>query len=188
MEQHTLIVGGTGMLKEASVALAMRSRLMTSVAHTAKSLQQLDHRLERGDASHYTLQLDWSHGNFLDKLEAHCSVVGYPSLVVAWLHDDNLAPRIATRIGAGAETCRFFHVRSSAAADPTLGSERLAEAWGDVPVQHYEIILGFQVTESSSRWLDNSEISSGVLAAIERGERKSAVGVVTPWANRPDPG
>jgi hypothetical protein len=185
MEQHTLIVGGTGMLKQVSIALAKRSRLLTSVARTAASLHKLDRELERGDGSHYMLQLDWSDGNFLDKLEAHCSAVGYPSLVVAWLHNDDLAPRIAARIGDAIESCRFFHVRSSAAADPNRGSERLAKAWAAVPVQQHEVILGFQITDSGSRWLDNSEISSGVITAIERGARKTVVGVVSPWANRP---
>ena len=185
MEQHTLIIGGTGMLRGVSIALAKRSKLLTSVARTAASLQQLDRELQRGTGSHYTLQCDWSDGDFLDVLEAHCSAVGYPSLAIAWLHDDNLAPRIATRIGQLAASCRFFQVRSSAAADPTLDTARLAKAWADVPVQHFEIILGFQVTESGSRWLDNSEVSSGVLTAIERGERKAVVGVVSPWADRP---
>lgn len=185
MEQHTLIVGGTGMLKDVSIALAKRSKLLTSVARTAASLQQLDREMRPDTKRHCTLQLDWSDTDFLDLLEAHCSAVGYPSLVVAWLHDDDLAPRIVARIGAACNRCRFFHVRSSAAADLTLSSERLAKAWSDVPVKHYEIILGFEVTESGSRWLENSEISSGVLTAIERGARKTVIGVVSPWANRP---
>lgn len=184
MEQHTLIVGGTGMLREVSIALAKQSKLLTSVARTAASLQQLDRHMADNEC-HHALQLDWSDSGFLELLEAYCSAVGYPSLVVAWLHDDDFAPRIAARMGAASEGCRFFHIRSSAAADPTLGNERLAKAWANVPVQHYEIILGFQLAESGSRWLENSEICSGVLTAIERGARKAVIGVVSPWTNRP---
>ena len=185
MEQHTLIIGGTGMLREVSIALAEQSKLLTSVARTEASLQQLDREIRRDTEHHYALQLDWSDSGFLDALEAHCSAVGYPSLVVAWLHDDDLAPRIAERIRATDNSCRFFHVRSSAAADPTLSSQRLTKAWSDIPVQHHEIILGFQVTNSGSRWLDHPEISSGVLTAIERGAKKTLIGVVSPWAKRP---
>ena len=185
MEQHTLIIGGTGMLKEASIALATQCKLLTSVARTVASVRQLDCELQLRTERHHMLQLDWSdENNFLDALEGHCSSVGYPSLVVAWLHQDELGPRIAARVGAVRDSCCFFHIRSSAAADPTLCTQRLAKAWSDVPVQHYEIILGFQLTESGSRWLNNSEISSGVLNAIERGERETIVGVVSPWAHR----
>jgi hypothetical protein len=185
MEQHTLILGGTGMLKQVSIALARRSQLLTSVGRTEASLQQLDREMRTDTERHCTLQLDWSDASFLDLLEAHCSAVGYPSLVVAWLHDEALAPRIAARIGTTCNRCRFFHLRGSAAADPTLSGERLAKAWSEVPVQHYEIILGFQLTDAGSRWLGNSEISSGVLTAIERGARKTIIGVVSPWASRP---
>lgn len=146
MEQHTLILGGTGMLREVSITFAKRSKLLTSVARTKASLQQLDREIQRDTERHYALQLDWTDTGFLDTLQAHCSVVGCPSLIVAWLHDDDLAPWIAARIGATSNSCRFFHVRSSAAADPSLSSERLARVWADVAVQHHEIILGFQVT------------------------------------------
>ena len=174
------------MLRDVSIALAKRSKLLTSVARTAASLQRLDREMQRPAKKHCVLQLDWSDENtFLQTLEAHCSTVGQPSLVVVWLHEDKLAPRIAACIGAGGGSCRFFHVRSSAAADPTLATERLAEAWVNVPVQHHEILLGFHVSESGSRWLDDSEISEGVLGAIDRAERKTVVGAVSPWAGRP---
>ena len=174
------------MLRDASIALAKRSKLLTSIARTAASLQRLDLEIQHPAKNHCTLQLDWSDENtFLQTLVAHCSAVGQPSLVVVWLHEDKLAPRIAACIEASAGSCRFFHVRSSAAADPTLDTERLAGAWDNVPVKHHEIILGFHVSESGSRWLDNSEISSGVIAAIERGAKKTVIGALSPWADRP---
>lgn len=171
------------MLRQVSIALAKRSKLLTSVARTAASLQQLDREM-RDTECHYALQLDWSDSGFLELLEPHCSAVGYPSLVVAWLHDDDLAPRIATRIGAASEGCRFFHVRSSAAADPALGTERLAKAWADVPVQHYEIIFRLSSNGVGISLARKFRNLLRCVTALERGARKTVIGVVSPWADR----
>jgi hypothetical protein len=46
--RHTLVIGGTGMLRQASIQLAGRSQRLTSVARTRRSLAALDAALPAG--------------------------------------------------------------------------------------------------------------------------------------------
>lgn len=187
MERHTLIIGGTGMLKGASVALAGKTRILTSVARTPQSLQALDEVLPGFAGIHHMLPLDWSNPTeFLSSLARHVAGVGQPSLVVAWLHDDRFATEVAACVSSSESACRFFQIRSCAVADPAnkvhYDKSMLTPREGLVP---HQIILGFHVNGGGSRWLCDAEISSGVLAAIELRDRTTVVGAVSPWENRP---
>ena len=72
MHKHILIIGGTGMLKAASIALADRINVLTSVARTERSLNALDQALARPGVVHHLLPLDWTEPTtFLDFLVRH---------------------------------------------------------------------------------------------------------------------
>lgn len=140
---HALVVGGTGMLREATLTLAQALRRAVG---------------------HY----------------------GPIQLAVCWIHSS--APEalqtVAAELGRSGEPCRLFHVRGSAAADPT----RLPRpALDELPptVSYRQVILGFQIEGNRSRWLTHREISQGVLQAIEDDAEYRAVGVVRPWEMRP---
>jgi len=187
MHEHILIIGGTGMLKATSIALADRCNLLTSVARTERSLNALDQALARPGVFHHLLPLDWTEpATFLDLLVRHLNRVGQPSLVLAWLHQDEFGPRIAAALAPRCGTGDFFQVRGSAAADPTSNAESLFEA-NTVPtcMRFHQIILGFHFTGNHSRWLNDAEISAGVLAAIDHPKDKTIIGTVTPWSAHP---
>lgn len=187
MHPHTLIIGGTGMLTHASLALASTTRILTSVARTQTSLKSLDAKLKDFAGTHHLLQLNWANrSHFLDSLSAHIKQVGVPSLVVAWLHDDDFGPEVARLCSAHTQSCDFFQVRGSGAADPRAEAIRFAAQFDSLcGVTFHQIILGFIRTASGSRWLRNSEIAGGVLQATQAGNRLSIVGVVEPWEERP---
>ncbi len=85
MYQHTLIIGGTGMLCTTSVDLASRSRMITSVARTGRSLSALNSSLLASSGTHHMLALDWNEPDeFLRAVQAHLARTELPDLVVAW--------------------------------------------------------------------------------------------------------
>jgi len=185
MHDHTLIIGGTGMLLAASVALARRSRALTSVARTDRSLAALDGALAGIACVHHRLPLDWTRADFLPALSEHLERVGRPSLVVAWLHDERLGPEIARRAASADRPCSFFQVLGSAAADPAHGAPDLAAAVSGLPgVDYHLVILGFRIEGGGRRWLRDQEISDGVLAAIALSAPICVVGTVA----HPTPG
>jgi hypothetical protein len=58
MHHHTLIVGGTGMLTDASIALGLTTGTLSSVACTQSSLKALDAKLKDFAGTHHLLQLN----------------------------------------------------------------------------------------------------------------------------------
>lgn len=111
-------------------------------------------------------------------------------LAVAWFHDARLPAvrRLAERIGATGQPGRLFQVLGSATADPAR-PDRLAiaasVAEGLPNCRLRQVILGFEIGKSGSRWLSDTEISGGVLAAVRSDAEHSIVGRVEPWSARP---
>ena len=187
MHSHILIVGGTGMLKEAAIALASSAPVISSVARSKRSLDSLHSDLEEFKGAHYQLQLDWNQQkDFLNSLSAHIQRVGIPSLVVAWLHDDSLGFEIARLCGSATGLCRLFQVRGSSEVVGQAELRRFAEQFAGLPgVKVHQVILGFMRTPRGSRWLDHAEISAGVLEAVRGEEPIAIVGAIEPWSEAP---
>lgn len=186
MYQHTLVIGGTGMLRAASVALASRSRMVTSIARTELSLGALNSSLPASSGAHYMLALDWNEpDDFLHAVQAHLTQNQLPDLVVAWIHDHELAIRFAASLAESEPRCHFFHVVGSAAADPLRIATFLNGRVPSSNVVYHQVILGYVHAEEGTRWLTNEEISAGVLDAIARAEPKHVVGTTQSWASRP---
>lgn len=173
------------MLAQACIELARRCTILTSVARTRRSLEKLDCAVRGAGCTHHMLALDWSStAEYLDALGTHVRRIGSPSLALAWVHDEGLVPRIAAALAGGdGGPGAFFHVRSSTAADR---SQALTAAMADAASYH-EVILGFVPSAAGSRWLTNAEISSGVLAAVDRPAPVTVLGTVEPWHLRPRP-
>ncbi len=185
MYQHTLIIGGTGMLRAASVELAARSRMMTSVARTGRSLGALNSSLPASSGTHHVLALDWNEPDeFLHAVQAHLARTELPDLVVAWIHDDELAIRLAASLAESEPRCHFFHVVGSAAADPSRIAASLSGRVPSSNVVYHQVILGYVHANEGTRWLTNEEISAGVLDAIARVKPEHIVGTIQPWATR----
>jgi len=177
---HALVVGGTGMLREATLALARRWATVSVVARRAD-------RMPGRPPSINPLPLDYRDtealaGALRRAMEQH----GPIRLAVCWIHSTapGALPAVAAVLGGSGEPCRLFHVCGSAAADPT----RLPRpALDPLPpnVSYRQVILGFQIEGERSRWLTHSEISQGVLQAIADDAEYRVVGVVRPWDRRP---
>lgn len=183
---HALVIGGTGMLRRATVAIAERSKRLTAVARTAASLAVLARLLEDRDDDRYET-LDWDQPEqFVLDLQRLVYQTGHPTLVLAWLHDMDLGPRVAEAISSPRTPCDFFQVLGSSGGSPEGGATALrtqAEALSDV--RYFQVVLGFKRESGASRWLTDKEISEGALEAIRRREACHIVGTVARWEQRP---
>lgn len=184
---HILVIGGTGMLAEASALLAARCTTLTMIARSVSSLSRFDQSLDAAHCHRHLIRLDWSDpADFFTAISQHVMSVGIPKLVVAWVHDETLAMRLAELFAPHRACTDFFHVRSSQAGAPggIPKPSRIPKATSD-GMQYREIILGFQLESRGARWLTHSEISRGVVHAIDNLERMSIVGTLQPWSSRP---
>jgi len=172
------------MLREATITLAQRSRLLSAVSHSRNALRDLGQALSGAPCERRLLSLDWEQSaEFVVALQRHVAAAGPPTLVVAWLHDPDLGPALAAALSHPSLPCHFFQVLGSDAADPARAAEAPPANHG--PLEYHRVVLGFQKTQGESRWLTHAEISAGVLEAIALGLPSHVVGAVTPWSDRP---
>jgi len=61
----------------------------------------------------------------------------------------------------------------------------MARAADALPIDYQAVVLGFVVDNGASRWLNNDEISAGVLSAIDSEKPVAIVGTVEPWSAKP---
>ena len=178
------------MLRDASAELARSVAVLTSIARTESSLRALDACVGAEGCIHELVALDYSQTGKLRSAVRDTSARHGPiSLLLAWVHEEkapDAALALAEEAVQFASDLRFFHVLGSMAADP---SKSLAEQRRPFEalrrLRYHQIVLGFVPLASGSRWLTNSEISAGVVAAVGRGETESVVGSIRPWSARP---
>lgn len=176
------------MLSDATLVVAARADLTTLVARSTSSLRALAGRISVAGAEALSLRLDWSDRRaFLNQVEAHGQKHGWPDLVLAWLHDDLLAPELAIALCRNSDFCRFIHVRSSVTQDPVRDEDQIPARFEAMPrVAYQQLILGFVVGQEGSRWLTHAEISQAAVRAIDNPElARTVAGVISPWSMRP---
>lgn len=186
MYAHALVVGGTGMLAEATLRLATAHRQVSVLARGKARLEALARR----SGSIRQIACDYRDDRELSlAISDAIRLAGPVELAVCWIHE--IAPRalgIVAREIAGRDrpACRLFHVVGSAHADPTARAAAYPDPSVEAPgITYRQIVLGFVLEGAGSRWLSDREISAGVSRAIESDLEFSVVGVVRPWGRRP---
>jgi NADPH:quinone reductase-like Zn-dependent oxidoreductase len=153
---RVLVVGGTGMLAGATVALAARAEALTLVARRPEPLAA------RTGAD--AVALDWAQPDAAARIAA---VPGGHALGVIWLHDEacGQARAFEDRLAPGA---RLIRVHGSRSTDPAVRA--LREPDPRAGLRRQVVILGWHhdpQAPDGQRWLTDAEISAGVLAAVD---------------------
>jgi hypothetical protein len=182
---HALVIGGSGMLSEASLGLTRSFRTVSVVARTSSRLFELQNTNSRI----VPIAVDYrSTDKLLTEIRHSVTAHGEIGLVVCWVHDiAPRVPRLVAEVLNGYDIAlEFYHILGSSHSRPTAANVELKNSFRDLSnINYNQIILGFVLQNESSRWLTNQEISSGVLRSIESGIANSVVGTVEPWDRRP---
>lgn len=190
---HALVVGGTGMLYDVSLNLAVRGYAVSVVARGRGALEELTNRAALLGGRVVPVAVDYDDpGAWTGALQEIEEERGLPELAVVWMHggssraSETLLAWLRRREGK----CRLVWVLGSAEADPSHlappveGLEARTSS-----LRRQDVVLGFVVEGAPkhprSRWLTNEEISRGVLLALEEGRTRTIVGQVEPWSMRP---
>ncbi len=193
-QRHSLVIGGTGMLRGVVLHLARGGHVVSVVARDRGKLDALVQEADSLMGRVNPIACDYAKDAVLrHRLGIAIRDNGPLELVVTWIREgapDALAT-VAELADAGAGEaapgrCRFFRVLGSMAADPSRPRQgRAAALKGREGLAYREVILGFRIDGDESRWNTNEEISAGVIDAIVRDVPDSIVGVVRPWEMNP---
>lgn len=181
---HALVVGGTGMLAGVVRDLAGQGWRVTVLARRASDAFAGEAHIAGYDCDYH------DEAAFSAALAQAIRAHGPITLAIAWFHTLKIcAPRrLAEAVGAADAPGRYVQVLGSAVADPAR-PDRLATAAGVAEglagCALRQVVLGFQIEDGRSRWLTNTEISQGVLAAIAADAPLRVIGVTEPWSARP---
>lgn len=174
--QHTLVVGGSGMLAGLCRSLCDCSSRVSVLARNERRIRAISSDI---DAVACDYNNDIALAETLSGMEA-------PDLLIAWIHGRAPHARRALAECVAADG-RFLQILGSAHGDPSH-PERLAEmarAAEHLPIDYQAVVLGFVTGDGRSRWLNNDEICAGVLAAVQSAEPFSVVGTLEPWDAKP---
>jgi 4-hydroxy-3-methylbut-2-enyl diphosphate reductase IspH len=167
---HVLCIGATGMLAGCVRSLIADGDRVTCIARTELSLDQLRATIDLALHNRLTtFQCDYRDAESLTEILAGLN----PDAAICWIHSPT--EPVLEAIRAVLPDIDLLQVVGSSSSIPTT---HLSSA-------NRFVRLGFVIDENRSRWLTNSEISSGVRRAYLSGERESLVGIIEPWDKKP---
>lgn len=150
--ESSVIVGGTGMLAEATHWLADRSRRTLVVARRAS-------RFVAGTAM-LACDTEWEQDNFVMDVEAAVADLGSIGQALLWLHDgDRLLPLLRPRLRAN-RTVLVLGSMDGRPSIPDGGHDLITVRLGSMP------------TTTGRRWLTHREICAGAIAAFVDGQSR----------------
>lgn len=162
------------------------SKTISVLAQSKKDLEKLEKRypgIIRGVPVDYM-----DEAALRVALKASTDKHGRYDMAIVWLQDAPVAIPlcIAEFVGTAEKKGRLVHIRPINAAGPGVPAGGIGNAFaGRTLMAYQEVILGFVREGTVSRWLDHEEITEGIVAAIDKGEPRTVIGMVTPWGDRP---
>jgi hypothetical protein len=175
--EHALIVGGTGMLANATRFVRARSKRVTLVARKANAAAAA-----LGISPADACPLDWSNTTaFAAELSARISAAP-PDLALLWIHGNGHRTLLWLFDQLKMRPVLIVHVLGSASGDPRSSNRDINVIVTKAPKMHYvTVVLGSKaVPGGGHRWLTDDEISIGAIEAIRTGHNVLVGEIVPP--------
>lgn len=156
-----LVIGGTGMLAEATRWLTIRYSPTLLVSRHASQFDPMAGLV-------VPLELDWSKPGFVERIERRLRAMPPLAKALIWIHNPQThLPELAPLLP------------KPGSAVLVLGSSSGHPGAIGVPAGVATVRLGSVATSSGRRWLTHAEISVGAISALEDG-RSRVVGELVP--------
>jgi hypothetical protein len=172
--EHAVIVGGTGMLADATRFIRARSKRLTLVTRKAKPMGLTTLPDE-------TCRVDWrNEAAFSAALLPRISAVP-PDLALLWIHLSGQRALLWLMRQLVMRPVLIVHVMGSSSGDPLLDNDDIKSIIAKAPwVRYVTVVLGSKgLPDGRRRWLTDLEISAGTIEAIQNG-RDVVVGEIVP--------
>ena len=170
------------MLRRVVIHLARMNHTVSVIARNRDRLFQLIKDTNREPGVINALPLDYTDNELLAaKLGEAVAILGPVTTTVSWIHSTAPdAPFTVTRVlDSQPAPYGFFDILGSATGDLNevrTGREELFRSFERL--RYRQIVLGHIVENGASRWLNDQEISDGIIAAIEADAIETIIGTI----------
>lgn len=177
--KRILIIGGTGMLQAATDHFISDNYGVSVVGRDMKKLKYFTDK-HPDNKSIEILNLDYSDtAKFIKAIELNIEEKGNFDIVISWIHShaQHTLTKLMKLISEQSNQAIFYHIKGSAnytnKKNQSVIPENLTKQ-----LDYREIYLGYKMEGNNKRWLTDTEISSGVIKAVESGEKRYIVGQI----------
>ena len=184
--KRILVIGGTGMLRLVTEYFISNNFHVSVVARDIEKLKYFTNKypfIKTIDL----ISHDYSDAdNFIKTIENKIDEHGSFDIIIGWIHSHAVhsLTRLINVLEKYNNQTILYHIKGSEYYDPTKRGY-----FQKININHKldyrEIFLGFKIENNCSRWLTDTEISNGVINAVESGIKKAIVGNIEPWELRP---
>lgn len=176
------------MLKDVSLYFALHGKNVSVIARNENKMNQLILSKDKHGFINPILT-DYKNSIMLkQKISNAIDSFGEIETAVCWIHSTAPhAPFVTAEILNNQKNkSKYFHILGSEYASPGKKNAGIEKKFFKYSNLNYKkIILGFVNENSGSRWLSNTEISNGVIDAINKEADSFIVGTVERWENSP---
>ncbi len=181
-EQHILVVGGTGMLREVALHYAREGYVVSTIARHRRKLDELIEEAIAFPGEIHPLPLDYHNDETLrSSLEEVLAIHGPIGTVLSWIHSTAQdAPfHIAEVLGSRLNKVHYYDILGSSSGDPSdIHSDRPEQFKQYSAIHYHRVVLGWINEVHGKRWLTNEEISQGVIDAVSSGVEEHIIGTI----------
>ena len=174
--EHALVVGGTGMLADATGFIRSRSKRLTLVARRAEAAAPA-----LGVLPDEACAADWRDYMSFSSTVSPRIVAMPPDLALLWIHDSGHRSLLWLLMQLARAPILIVHVLGSSSGDPRGVDADINAILAKAPSMDYlTVVLGSKALPGGGRrWLKNNEICAGAIEAVQT-RRDIVVGEIIP--------
>lgn len=179
--KRILIIGGTGMLRDATEYFVSNDYQVSVIGRDIKKLNYFTSKFP--DKKTFDLiSIDYTKtADFIKIVAEKIKDHGSFDILISWMHSNgsNSLLQLIDTIKKYNDRTVLYHIKGSMFYDALKNSSFNPISTNNKLI-YREIFLGFKIENNSSRWLTNAEISSGVIEAVKSNKDKSIIGQIEP--------
>jgi hypothetical protein len=175
--KHILIIGGTGMLRQASEYFIEQGHIVTLLARNGKRLNAIKQKYPKKKGKILTIAQDYRKTEAaMECVKNAADMYMHIDLAILWIHNSGreFSEEVKEFLFSHHPSTKVWQVWGSTTIKPRELSKTIWKKRH--PKRYREIFLGYKRNRSSTRWLTDREISDGTIRAVEKDEMEFTIG------------
>lgn len=182
--KHILIVGGTGMLREATTHFIEQGHIVSIMSRNESRVEAFRKKYPKKKGRIWPIVQDYSNPiEAVAKVQEAAKMFVRIDLAILWVHatGNAFSEQVKRFLFLHNPDVKVFQILGGTSTNPMTLSK---DTWKTrYPNGYREIFLGYHKNGDSVRWLTNREISEGTIDAVEEDRSRSVIGEMESWVS-----